>query len=143
MSRLSTRDYVRIVATYGLQSGEHKELSDDELKGRGYNTAAINAIKKQKTGNAGYKSQGLQFTGSLSDHNYSLMDYLFTLFVAYERGVLPFIGSLSEQPAQIIEAFNLIHSLQIERSQRQQKAEQSEHGRNNKNKHRISRQSSK
>ena len=38
----------------------------------------------------------------------------------YEKGILPYKGSLLEQPAHIVEAFNLIHNLKEETRIKQQ-----------------------
>lgn len=48
--------------------------------------------------------------------------YVFALFEQFQKGLLPFEGPFSDQPAKVVEAFNLIVSLREE--QRAQKEEE-------------------
>ena len=43
------------------------------------------------------------------------------MFLAYEKGVLPFPGSLSEQPCKIIEIFGIIRQMRAEKLEEKQK----------------------
>ena len=51
--------------------------------------------------------------------------YYLALFEAFHKGMLPFPGSTSEQPAQVVEIFMLLESLKAEyQADLQRKAEQ-------------------
>lgn len=57
-------------------------------------------------------------------HHPNMSEILF-LFENYKRGVLPYNGTLTEQPAQLMEIFQLIENLHFEREQKTQEAAQS------------------
>ncbi len=57
---------------------------------------------------------GLHFTIPLENFKSDLINHALFLFENYERGVLPFPGSVSEQPAQIIEIFGVFQALKFE-----------------------------
>jgi hypothetical protein len=56
----------------------------------------------------------LRFKRHLSNFKYPLFGYVITLFQNYERGVMPFEGSVSEQPAQLMDIFSLLEALKAE-----------------------------
>lgn len=58
-------------------------------------------------------------------HHPNINELLF-LFENFKRGLLPYNGSITDQPAQIIEMFQLIENLHFEREQAIQKKTQSE-----------------
>ena len=47
--------------------------------------------------------------------------WVWELYNHFEKGILPFPGSLMEQPAQLIEAFGVIENLKIERQKQEAK----------------------
>jgi hypothetical protein len=128
ISSLSFSDFVCIVGNYNhILEGSKPEV-DPTLKARGYSDAAIEAARKSVIVSPTV-SQGLRFTRHLSRYKYPLMSYVLTLLENYERGQLPFPGSVSEQPAQIMEIFALLQSLKHERDQRLNEKIERENGR--------------
>lgn len=116
MSTLSFPDMVRIVAHFNTLYSDKKIKSDDELRQRGYNQAAIDALRKQRQdGFITVESCGLRFKSAFHNTKYGLFGYLDQLYALYQKGVLPFPGSTSEQPGQIMEMFGLMDSLHIEK----------------------------
>lgn len=60
-------------------------------------------------------SLNLHFNTDMSRFNYPMFNYVFRLYDRYnEAGILPFEGSHSDQPAQIIEIFSVLEQLQLE-----------------------------
>lgn len=57
---------------------------------------------------------GLKFSRDLTEFKFPLMYYLLILTENYERGLLPFPGTVTEQPAQIMEILN--HMLNVKMS---------------------------
>lgn len=91
-----------------------------ELTNRGYSQQQIESVLKSKTNST--ISSGLKFTKPTWHFEYSKLSYVLNLFENYERGVLPFNGSVSEQPAQIIEIFNLLASLKQDQKRKLEQA---------------------
>lgn len=92
-------------------------------------------LKHQDKGPAEIISCKLCIKGSLAKFEYPYFDYVSTLFYKYkENGMLPFPGSLSEQPAKIIEIFEVLSQLDFERQQKLVKEQQREQARLNRNK---------
>lgn len=61
------------------------------------------------------KSLNLQFEAPLENFKYTTLGYALTLYYQFkDHGTMPFIGTLSDQPAQIIEIFNTLASLERE-----------------------------
>lgn len=54
--------------------------------------------------------------------------YYMQLYNSYKLGMLPFEGSVSDQPAAIMEAFSVIDRLQNERQEQETKKAQSKGG---------------
>lgn len=114
ISSLTTVEYVCLVAHYNhVLSGSKSEI-DPEIARRGYTPAQLAALSKAKRSNTDLASCGLRFKRHLSNFNFPLMPFLSIAFHNYERGVLPFPGSLSDQPAKIIEMFNVVGAIRSE-----------------------------
>lgn len=54
------------------------------------------------------KELTVKFKGCVGNYTSISVNYFFDLFLNYEKNVLPFKGTLGEQPAKIIEVFQLI-----------------------------------
>jgi hypothetical protein len=52
------------------------------------------------------------------------LGYLYSLFEKYERGFLPFEGTISDQPAKVVECFNLIVNLREDHARKLQEDQQ-------------------
>ena len=115
---MSVFDYVSIVGHYNkIQSGP---TIDPRILERGYDetTLAMMRAKIQKETSA-LTSLNIKFGRPIEEFEYTKLGYVLTLYRAYSKtGVLPFSGNLADQPAQIIEIFNTLESLDLEVQQR-------------------------
>jgi hypothetical protein len=140
LASLSDYEFVSIVAhSNDLQNGPGTKVSG-ATKNRGYSPEVLaHATKKFEENFRPVVSCNLRFTKPFDHLKYPPMNYVLTLFENYERGLLPFPGSVTEQPAQIMEVFSVLAS--IKREVEIKASEKSElNGRNNsKNKPRASR----
>lgn len=84
---------------------------ETELRSRGYTEEHLKRIN-QKTPDV--KVNGLIFSRPLTNFKYELIGYVLILAENYEKGNLPFPGSVSEQPGQIMDILNVIQNLKIE-----------------------------
>ena len=120
LSSLDDVEFVKIVATYNNAGSE--KTSENELLQRGYTKEQLEVIRSQKKRqNVGIKSCGLYFTSDLSNFNCEKFNYYFLLFQNYERGNLPFEGTIADQPAQVIEIFNTFQMLRAEQEEKTRK----------------------
>lgn len=72
-------------------------------------------------------SLDVHFKKGIEDISIEYFNYVMTLYDTYRsHGVMPYPGSLSDQPAKIIEIFNTLEQLTIEREQRQLDEQQRE-----------------
>jgi hypothetical protein len=72
-------------------------------------------------------SLNIHFKCNLDRFNVSYFEFVIVAFEAYNKnGVLPYPGSLSDQPNKIIEIFNVLDSLKLEREQRAFEQQQKE-----------------
>lgn len=65
-------------------------------------------------------TSGLKFYSCFCDHLDDSFDYLLFLQGQFEKGIMPYPGSLIEQPNKIIEVFKLISRLKAEYESKQQ-----------------------
>lgn len=121
ISTLGTPEFIKLVATYCRNSSKNQEI-DPGLNSRGYSPEALLEAKRlaEKKFNP-VTSLGLRFTKPLSNFESDIITYAWTLFENYERGLLPFPGSVSDQPAQIMEIFGTFQALRIERQENERK----------------------
>lgn len=127
ISSLHECEYAGIVAIYNMHTGD--TVLDKELKSR-YTDAQLKELQKKKDEkNVGIESCGLRFTRPLDLFPCEKFNYYYTLFENYEKGVMPFPGSVSEQPAQIIEIFNVFKALRSEQDIKLSKQIKKENGR--------------
>lgn len=112
-SGISDYEYVCLIGHYnGLN--EKKE----ELKTRGYSEAILKYLKTQKSTNV--ESLNVRFTTDGIEYPY--FNYVITLYFAFKNnGILPFNGCFVEQPAKIIEIFNVLDALLDESKKKAQK----------------------
>lgn len=116
---MSDSEYVLLIGNYQHLLRGEKEQVDSRLAERGYSEAAMKAVEtKVKVDTGSVVSMGIKFKRHLSQFRYPLMSYVLTLFEGYERGVLPYQGSLADQPFKIIEIFNLLTHLKLEQEGR-------------------------
>ena len=111
ISRLSTVEYINIVGEYNFQI--HGSSIDPAIYERGYTPAQLEMVKKTIIPKE-IKSCNLLITSPLEEFSFKGFDYIFGLYSQYKKGILPFPGPLTEQPARIIEIFNLFEQLEHE-----------------------------
>lgn len=119
LSCLSDHDFVQIVAHYNdIANGSRTKISSSALD-RGYSPEVLEQAKNRFAEKfSPVTSCNLRFTKPFDHIRYSYMDLVLTLFSNYEKGVLPFPGSASEQPAQIFEIFSVLSALKHEAEMR-------------------------
>lgn len=72
-------------------------------------------------------SLDVHFKRGIDNISIEYFNYVVTLFDLYHKhGVLPYPGSLSEQPAKIIEIFTVLEQLYLEREQKHLEEQQRE-----------------
>lgn len=77
-------------------------------------------------------SLDVKFTCGIEHIYVEYFGYVVTLFDLYSKhGVLPYTGSLSEQPAKIIDIFNVLDQLYTEREKHQIEEHRKEQAKNN------------
>lgn len=128
VSSLSLVDYVNLIGHYNrIQNGP---TIDPRIYERGYTAEQIKAMEeKQRIEQGTISSLNIKFTGPIDEFNYTQFAYVYTLFKYNKNGTLPFPGSLSDQPAQIMEIFNTLESLEVENQQRELDRMKQENGR--------------
>lgn len=118
ISTFSTSDTVLLIGHY---NSLFKDTGvDPRIFERGYTEAQIKAMRKQMGNkNDGIVSAGFRIKGDLKRFEHPYFSYLITGFNQYQRnGVLPFVGGLSDQPAIIIEAYQVLDQLDFERKEK-------------------------
>jgi hypothetical protein len=130
LSALSLAEYINIVGHYNKITLK-KEI-DPRLLQRGFTQEQLKAVRdSMEKLPSEIISLNLHFKTNLEKFRSEEFNYLVTLYDAYHRhGVLPYSGSLSEQPNKIIEIFNVLDSLRQERENKLL----DEHKRNQENK---------
>jgi hypothetical protein len=84
-----------------------------------------------KSGTKHIKSLNVVFKNPIENYNYPQFGYVYTLFKKYsEQGVLPFQGSMADQPAQVIEIFNTLDGIESELKEKAHKEAQTKAKRN-------------
>lgn len=130
MSTLSFREYVNLVAS--TQLAYKNEPDKKEIDRTKYKPEQLKALEEalrleSKGALVDNKILNLRFNEPLkkfADQVYNF-DYLLTLFVNYKtHGLLPFEGTISDQPNKIIEVFNTINSVVTELQIKDQKKQE-------------------
>lgn len=73
-----------------------------------------NGCDNRKTDRPRQVNGNLQFHSCYCDHLDHDFGFLMSLFDQYEKGFLPYKGSITEQPNKIMDVFNLISQLKLE-----------------------------
>ena len=103
------------MATYNdLMDGERNDVSSAALN-RGYTPEQLAQAKTRISDKfSPVKSCGLRFTKPFDHLKFEPISYVLTLSENYERGLLPYPGAVSEQPAQIMEVLSVLRQLKHE-----------------------------
>lgn len=127
ISSLTDSEYAAFVINYH-NSGKQDESK--ALKDRGYTKEQIAHVLGKKKINR-LRSLDLEF----DDDNlvkYPWLSFSIITHQGFQQGILPYPGSLSEQPAKIIEIFSLLDQLKYEAEEQTRKRverEQKQRGR--------------
>jgi hypothetical protein len=124
LSTLSDWEYVSLVANYN-NAGQVDEAK--ALKDRGYTEAQVKYALRGK-GTSSFKSLDVVFHDN-TNIKYPLFGYAYTLYQQYKQGNLPYPGSVTEQPAKILEIFDVISQLEFENETRMRKKMEKEQNR--------------
>lgn len=96
----------------------------ENLRERGYTEDQIRLFEENNKvfGTSTIHSVGLEIVGDLSKFEYRSFNFLHTTFRQYDNhGTLPYPGSLGDQPAAIIEAFQVMETLKFEVEEKMRK----------------------
>ena len=117
VSGLSDWEYVSIVGHYNKLN--QKPSVDPKLLARGYTEDQLAELEKRLGKTPGeWMSLNLHFKVRSERFDYPLFNYVISLFNQYHKnGVLPYSGPLADQPAKIIEIFEVLEQLQYEREE--------------------------
>jgi hypothetical protein len=120
ISSLTSYEYVNLVGHYNKLTT--KKRVDPRLLARGYSEEALKMLQeKMGSSNHEFISLDLHFKGDLDNWEYPHFNYVITLFDAYDRhGTLPYHGPQADQPAKIIEIFQVLDQLKTEQRQKMQ-----------------------
>ena len=124
-SGLTDFEYISLVSNY------HVTEKDDErsaLESRGYKKEQIDYILKKKPKES-FRSLNIEFSNK-TRLRYEYFLYCLILHDNYKRGILPFPGSMSDQPNKIIEIFLVLDQLQQEAEEKMRKKIQKENKKN-------------
>jgi hypothetical protein len=116
LSTLSDFEFASLVAHYNSISNKDKYEVSSAVKSRGYSPEVLAKTKSKFAEKFNsVESCGIRFTKPFGNIEFENFDYFLTLFQQFERGHLPYPGSVSEQPAKVIEIFSVLKLLQLER----------------------------
>lgn len=114
-----------------------KESIDPGIYERGFTPEQIAKIQEKIDSGKSREAviMGYQFTGDLERFNFSQFNFVMTAFQLYnQNGTLPFPGSLSEQPAQIMDIMTVLEQIKFEvEAKQRRKMEREQKAMRNKN----------
>lgn len=99
------------------------ESTTDDLANRGYTREQLDEMHKaMKRGNRKVpevKSLNVEFKVDLKDLEFPNFGYYYSLYNKYDNhGVLPFPGAHNEQPAKIMDIFDVLSAIDLEEQKR-------------------------
>jgi len=71
-----------------------------------------------------YKIEGFKLNRCLGNFTSREVLGFFEMFKLYSKGIMPFDGCMSDQPAKLIDLFNMIDLLQAEKHEERRKAQE-------------------
>lgn len=129
ISSLGDGEYVLLAGHYNKL--RRRDQIDPRLLEKGYSEEAIRQLQKRVGTSTDFiVSANLRLQGNLARFEYPYFNFVMALFDKYNRfGVLPYPGSMADQPAKILEIFDLLAQLQYEaeeeaRKEHERKAKQ-------------------
>lgn len=132
ISGLTDYDYVKLVATwyyniedrfqcdsvkskYKGKRGEVEKIESIERRNGCKNNNTFSGYVEKASGNILFQVDNVIFYNCFCNYVDPISNSILYLFSQYEKGHLPYEGAVSEQPAKIIEAFNVLESLKLEK----------------------------
>lgn len=116
ISSITDLEYICIVGNFNNADSKDEEQA---LRDRGYSEERIRYLLKDQKGSS-FKSLDVVFHAK-NNLKYPYFTYTYTAFLNYQRGVLPYPGSLSEQPGKIMDIFNVFQALKYEADDKMRK----------------------
>ena len=126
ISGATAADYVLLVGHFNyVQIGDK---IDPRLRERGYTEAMIKELESRVSRfKTTVRSLNIEFTDHIENYKHPAFDQIMSLYSPYrEHGLLPFPGSVSEQPAQVMDFFSVLDSLIHEREEKERQRQQRE-----------------
>lgn len=120
ISTISLYDYATLVGHYTRL--QHGPTIDPRLLDRFKdNPERLKQIREQaKSSKTHHQALNVKFKAPLEEFEFANFGYLFTIYRKFaDSGILPFPGSLADQPSQIMELFNTLESLELEVKQKE------------------------
>ena len=118
ISSLSDFEYVCLIGNYNQINGDERA---QKLKERGYSDEQIKiALSQDQAEPSMVRSLDVRFQTSQAV-NYPYFSYVLNLYLRSREGILPYPGGYAQQPAKIIDIFNVLEQLQHETEVRQRK----------------------
>lgn len=130
VSELGLNEYIKILANWeyitnpALNCNEKRKLYKDPKKLEDFENRNGCGFKITKGVRYKLDDDRVGIHSCCCDHLHDNFNHILFLHGQFEKGMLPFQGSLSDQPAQIIEIFSLIERLKLKEQQKQQRAAQ-------------------
>jgi hypothetical protein len=132
ISGMTNYDYCKIIATWfysveerfncNIQKDKMSQYPDFEKRieqleiRNGCNAISdISGVVEKFTGTARYKCEDVAFYRCFCNFVDQSAMFVLNLFFQYEKGFLPFPGTVSDQPAKIMELFAVLTYLKAER----------------------------
>lgn len=122
ISNLSFNDSLRLICHYHNYTSVKKTTKND-LVDRGYSEEQIKFLEGREDF-INIETCGLRIKSRIDHVVYNQFDYVYDLYLGFKNGILPFPGSLSDQPSQVMQILSLLESLSIESNLKQMKKEQ-------------------
>lgn len=72
-----------------------------------------------------YQIENIQFNSCIGNFSSYDAQYIIDMYMAYDKGMIPFPGSISEQPAKLLEAFDMIKSFRQRKEAEEQASKKS------------------
>ena len=121
LSSVGSYEHALLVGHYNSLSA--KDQISSELLDRGYTPQQIAILEKRTiTDKTSVISCGLKFYGDLARFSHSSFSYYMQTFHAFDNhGTLPFKGTFNDQPAKILEIFDIFFELKHEQQERMHK----------------------
>lgn len=137
ISTLTNKDYIEIVSTfitltqprYRCFDCKNKYKNDKEKASKNFEAMACNymATKARHGYKPDFNNKGnpaIEYFNCIGNHYYGQWSGIINYYPKWEKGILPFSGGYSEQPAKFVEIMDLVHNLIKENEQESERKQQ-------------------